>query len=392
MSAMRDRTALAALLALAILLPSGAGAADPYEISVLLPMTGGAGFLGKSASITLGAFQEYINQRGGVRGRPLKFAILDDASNPQVVVQLTNALVARKVPVIIGSSFAATCSAEMALLKNGPLAFCLSNAVSPPPQSFMYATLVTTANHIIAGLRFARLKGYKRVAAIVSTDTTGQQGEHDLNAALALDENKGLSLLDIEHFANADLSVAAQIARIKATNPELIVVWTTGVAAGTVLRGLSDAALLDVPVLISPGNATYAQMDQYAQFLPKSLYFTLPAAVLPDHVTDAATKARIAQLRQYLTAAGVKPDISSAAAWDSSLIMVSALDKLGFNASAEDLRAYVAGLKNFTGTSGRYDFQRLPQRGIGEDSEYVGRWDASKNAWVGVSKAGGFPL
>lgn len=389
---MRPAAWIAALLALALLAPLRAGAADPYEIPVILPMTGGAGFLGKSASITLNAFQDFINKTGGVRGRPLKFTILDDATNPQVVVQLTNTLVARKVPVIIGSSFAATCSAEMPLLKNGPLAFCLSNAVNPPPQSFMYATLVTTANHISAGLRYGRLRGWKRVAGIVSTDTTGQQGEHDLNAALALDENKGMSLLDLEHFANADLSVAAQIARIKATNPDLIVVWTTGVAAGTVLRGLSDAGMLDIPVLISPGNATYAQMEQYAQFLPKQLFFTLPASVLPDHVTDAATKAKIAQLRQSLAAVGVRPDISSSAAWDSSLIMVSALDKLGFNASAEELRAYVAGLKNFTGSAGRYDFQRFPQRGVGEESEYVGRWDASKDTWVGVSKAGGLPL
>ena len=51
-----------------------------------------------------------------------------------------------------------------------------------------------------------------------------------------------------------------------------------------------------------------------------------------------------------------------------------------------------AGLRNFEGVAGRYDFVKYPQRGISEDSEYIGRWDGSKNAWIGVSKAGGTPL
>jgi branched-chain amino acid transport system substrate-binding protein len=389
---MITRWIAAALFGVALLYPRDLGAADPYEISALLPLTGGAGFVGKSAAAILGAFERYANQHGGVRGRPIKFVYLDDGSNPQVAVQLTNALVARKVPVIVGSSFAATCSAEMPLLKNGPLAFCLSNAINPPAQSFMFSATVTTANHIGAGIRFARLRNLHRVAAIVSTDTSGQQGEHDVNATLALEENKSMTLVDLEHFNNADVSVAAQIARIKASQPDLIVVWTTGVAAGTVLRGLSDAGLLEIPVLISPGNATYAQMEQYAQFLPKQLYFTLPSSVLPDHVTDRATKAAIQQMRDTLAPLGVKADISAAAAWDSSLIMVSGLQHLGFNASAGEMRAYVASLRGFTGTAGRYDFQKIPQRGIGEDSEYIGRWDAAKDTWVSVSKAGGFPL
>lgn len=382
----------AALLGVALLLPRGAGAADPYEIPTLLPLTGGAGFIGKSAQAILNAFEAYTNKHGGVRGRPIKFVYLDDGSNPQLAVQLTNTLTAKKIPLIIGSSFAATCSAEMPLLKGGPVAFCLSNAINPPAQGFMFSATVTTANHISAGIRYARARGWRKIAAIVSTDTSGQQGEHDINATLAMDENKGLTLLDLEHFNNADVSVAAQIARIKATQPDLIVVWTTGVAAGTVLRGLSDAGLLDIPVLISPGNATYAQMEQYAQFLPKQLYFTLPSSVLPDHVTDSATRLAIAHMHEAFAPLGVRADISAAAAWDSSLIAVSGLQKLGLTTSADDLRAYVSNLKGFTGTAGRYDFQKIPQRGIGEESEYIGRWDAAKDTWISVSKAGGAPL
>jgi hypothetical protein len=133
-------------------------------------------------------------------------------------------------------------------------------------------------------------------------------------------------------------------------------------------------------------------MEQYAQFLPKQLYFTLPAAMLPERVTDRATRAAIQEMKNALDPLSGKVDITVSATWDSLLIATSALRTLGLNAGPEALRNYVANLKGFTGIAGRYDFPKIPQRGIGEDSEYVGRWDPAKGTWVSVSKAGGLPL
>lgn len=387
--------AAACALVLALILslrPAALGAAEPFDVYAISELTGNASFVGKNEVIALQAFQNRLNASGGIDGRPLKFVIEDAASNPQVAVQLTNQLIAQKVNLVLGASLAATCSAEQPLLKNGPLAFCLSNAVIPAPGSFMFAASVTTANHVGAGIRFARLKGLHRVAAIVTTDTSGQNGEDALNQTLALPENKALTLVDLEHFNAADLSVTAQLARVAAAKPDLLVVWTTGIAAGTVLRGLAQAGLDNTPVLISPGNATYAQMEQYAAFLPKQLYFTLPAPMVEGSITDPRTRRLIAELRDAMRPLKGQIDISVTAAWDAALIATSALRKLGPNASPEQLRAYVAGLRDFNGVAGRYDFVAYPQRGIGEESEYVGRWDRAKDAWIAVSKAGGIPL
>lgn len=389
---MKVLTCALALSAAFALLPAPVRAADPMDINVITEMTGSASFVAKNSVIALRAFEDRINAAGGIDGRPLRFVVQDSASNPQVAVQLTNGLIAKKVNLILGASLAATCSAEQPLLKDGPLAFCLSNAVIPQPGSYMVAASVTTGNHVAAGIRFARLKGLRRVAAIVTTDTSGQNGEQAINDALALPENKPMSLVDLEHFNPTDLSVAAQIAKIKAANPDLIVVWTTGTPAGTVLRGLQEAGLKKTPVLISPGNATFAQMAQYAAFLPDTLYFTLPAAMAQGDVPYPAVQAQIKAMRDGMAAAKGQVDITVTATWDAALIAVSAYRKLGVNATPEQLRAYVAGLRDFDGCAGRYDFVKYPQRGIGEDSEYIGRWSPAKSNWVAVSKAGGIPL
>lgn len=386
------RGALALFVLLSLTAPAAVRAADPYEIHALIEQTGTAGFVGKNEVIALQALENRTNAAGGINGRPIKFVIHDTASNPQVAVQLTNELISKNVPMFLGASLSATCSAEMPLLKNGPTAFCLSNAIYPEAGSFIFAASVTTQNHVSAGMRYLRLKGAKRVGAIVTTDTSGQNGEAAIRNALNADENKGMTLVGLEHFNPTDLTVNAQLARIKAANPDLIVIWCTGVPAGTVLRGLNETGLSNVPVLISPGNATFAQMQQYAQFLPKDLYFTLPAAMLPNGVADATTKRMIKEVHDVMTPLGGQVDISVTATWDASLLALSAIRKLGFNPTADQVRAYVASVKGFDGIAGRYDFTKVPQRGIGEESEYIGRWDASKNNWIGVSKAGGAPL
>jgi branched-chain amino acid transport system substrate-binding protein len=369
-----------------------ARAADPFELYTITEMTGSASFVSKNSVIALQALEERVNAAGGIDGRPLKFVIQDSASSPQIAVQLTNGLIAKNANLILGASLAATCSAEQPLLKNGPLAFCLSNAVIPTPGSYMVAASVTTANHVVAGMRYARLKGMRRVAAIVTTDTSGQNGEQAINDALARSENKGMTLVDIEHFSPADISVAAQIARMKGAKPDLIVIWTTGTPAGTALRGLQEAGIDKTPVLISPGNATFAQMAQYASFLPNELYFTLPAAMVQGDVQNAAVRGQIKAVRDAMTAAKGQVDITVTATWDAALIALAAYKKLGVNATPEQLRAYVANLRDFDGCAGRYDFVKYPQRGIGEESEFIGRWDPSKTNWLAVSKSGGQPL
>ena len=75
-------------------LPVAGGAADPFEINAILPLTGPASFLGKEEAQTLGAIESSVNKTGGVRGRQIKFVVQDDQSNPQIAVQLMNAVMA----------------------------------------------------------------------------------------------------------------------------------------------------------------------------------------------------------------------------------------------------------------------------------------------------------
>jgi branched-chain amino acid transport system substrate-binding protein len=156
---------------------------------------------------------------------------------------------------------------------------------------------------------------------------------------------------------------------------------------GTVLRSAQDVGL-DVPFMIPNSNATYAQMKQYAAFLPKEMYFPNQTLTAPDGVTDKGVKEALNVYIAKMTAMGLKPDIQGMG-WDAGLIVVAALKKAGLNASGDQIRDAIAGLQNLPGATGRYDFKAIPQRGIGVDGVITQRWDADKNEWVAVGKPGG---
>jgi branched-chain amino acid transport system substrate-binding protein len=372
------------------LAPLPGRAADPYEVNVLLPLTGSASFYGTAQQQSLHAVEDEVNKGGGIAGRPLKFIIADDQSNPQIAVQLATQIIAKHPPFFLGPTLTAECNAVMPLLlKDGPVTYCFTPGAHPPAGSYIFGFGADTGFLQQAALVYLGAKGIKRIAVISSTDGSGQDGEAKLDEALG--KQKTVTLVAREHFAPTDVSVAAQLARIKAANPEAIVVWTTGTPFGTVLRGIKDSGI-DLPILTTNGNLTRAQMKQYAPFLPKNLIFPGAAFFDPSTITDRAVRGVVDEFLRELASQGAKPDWGNNNCYDGARLMVSALKKFGPNVTSTQIRDYVTQLKGWPGINGMYNFPAQPQRGLDQDSVVMVRWDAAKDNWIALSKPGGAPL
>jgi branched-chain amino acid transport system substrate-binding protein len=362
--------------------------ASPYEINVILALTGAAAFIGTSEQKSLQLLEALTNKTGGIKGRPVKFVIADDQSNPQVTVQLANQLIAKNVPVILGPTYTATCLAVGPLVKAGPVDYCFSPSISPPAGSFQYSATVSTRDDARALLHFYRDHGWTKVALITSTDASGQQFEAYFDDALKLPENAAMTAVTHEHFNPADLNITAQAERIKASGAQAMIGWTAGTPTGTLLRGLHDAGI-DIPVASGNGNMIHAQLIQYASFLPKELLFPGRRSLVQDPAAPKDVKAAESAYFDAFKAAGVKPNIAHTLAWDPALLVIDAIKKLGTDATAEQLNTYIQHLSGWTGINGVYDFRDGSQRGIGIDGVVIDRWDAAKEDFVPVSKPGG---
>jgi len=273
-------------------------------------------------------------------------------------VQLANALIAKNVSIIMGPSLTAGCNAITALLKsNGPALYCLTAGAHPEKGSYAFTYGVSTGDLIAVNLRYFHDRGWKKIGLITSTDASGQDGETGVDAALARPAFKDMTLVAREHYGVSDQTVAAQISRIKASGAQAILAWGTGSPIGTVLRGISEVGL-DVPVGVSASNLIYAEMKQFATILPAGFMSaglpcvaldSIPAGDLHNAVREYADsfKPRAFTPTSRRRSVGIRRSSRSALS-----------KKLGLNASASDIKAYLSQLHGFAGRERRVRLSR----------------------------------
>src|SRR6476646_1990002 len=80
-----------------------AGAAEPIKIGFGMGLTGGLASAGKAALLGMKIWEEEINAKGGLLGRPVKLIYYDDQSSPATVPGIfTKLLDIDKVDIVMG--------------------------------------------------------------------------------------------------------------------------------------------------------------------------------------------------------------------------------------------------------------------------------------------------
>jgi len=79
-----------------------------------------------------------------------------------------------------------------------------------------------------------------------------------------------------------------------------------------------------------------------------------------ESLSSGPTKAAVATMTSSLAAIGSKPDMIEISGWDPAMLVVDALRKLGPDASAAKLRAYLLNVRGWVGVNGPYDFHANP--------------------------------
>jgi branched-chain amino acid transport system substrate-binding protein len=286
------------------------------------------------------------------------------------------------------------CLAMAPLMQDGPVHYCLSPAIHPKPDSYTFSASADSIDQIAAVMRYYRMKGWTKLAVLDTTDASGQDGDRAIDTVLNYPENKStMTKIVHEHFNPPDISVAAQIERIKGSGAQALIAWVTGAPAATVFKGMIQAGL-DIPVAPTSGNQTFASMAQWESFLPKQLI--LASALYPEHdgIVQLDPPMEKAQQEMYaiLKERNLKADNMVATSWDAGLIVVAGLRKLGPNTTSAQLKDFIANLTGFEGVDGVYDFKKYPQRGLGPEASTVTTYDPKTKAWVWLSKPGGEPL
>ncbi|HKT20659.1 MAG TPA: ABC transporter substrate-binding protein [Stellaceae bacterium] len=387
--------ALAAAFAASAASVPQALAADTYDLNVILPLTGNGAFLGKGEQQALQVAEKTLNEAGGIHGKKIRLVFHDDQTSPQVAVQLTNQVIAEHPAVILGSTISALCNAMAPLVEaEGPVMWCFSPSIRTKPGGYVFTSQIDSHDQQRALMTYFHAKGWKRIALITTTDASGQDAEKAITGLVKEPAFKDVTLVANTHFAPSDVTVTAQIATMQAGNPQAIISWATAAAGATVFRGLKQAGI-DLPTAPSGSNMTLQQMEDYAAFLPKQVFFGVgewAANGDPRLSVSPEVAAKQKQFFASMKAVGIYPDSGIELGWEPIHTVVDALNKLPAGATAKQLHDFLINWTGHVGAEGDYNFKKTPQRGLNIDNAVVVRWDPTKKEWHLVSNLRGVPL
>ncbi len=370
----------------------GAPSGSPVVFHAVVSETGGASFLGSREAKALQILAKQVNASGGIDGHPMSVDIKDNETNPSTAVQIASAWVGKGVPFILDGSIVATDKAVDALATSkGPFMYDLSPGTHPAPGSMVFSAGLSTTADAQAYLTFLKSKGLTKIAFMNSTDASGTDGYTQFTKQLATSTfSSTFTVVDHETFSPSAVSVTTQMAKIKAANPQALVVWTTGTPLGTVLKAMSSLGMSNLPMVTTTGNASVSELNSFAGIVPKHIYFpTGPLYVNPSQLTGGVASA-VKAFDAAVTADGGHPGDGWGLAYDPALLLVGALKHLGVNATATQILHYMENLHNVPGVYGDYNTSTSDHRGVHAANITMTTWNGK--SFVPVSAPGGGPI
>ncbi len=210
---------------------AAAQSGQPIKIGFSMAMTGGLAANGKSALLAQKIWEEDVNAKGGLLGRPVKLVYYDDQSNPSTVPGIyTKLLDIDKVDLIIGAYATAQIAPAMPIVisKNKVFVSLLGLAVNSEFQYPNYFSMIPSG----PDPKPAFTKGFfdtamaqapkPQTVAIVAADQ-----EFSRNAADGARENAqkaGLKIVYDKSYPPSVTDFAPIVRAIAATNPDLVVI------------------------------------------------------------------------------------------------------------------------------------------------------------------------
>lgn len=383
---MRQQPFSASLLALALsaAFSAGANAAD-LKIGVAEALSGGAAQYGVSIRNGFQLAAEEINAAGGVNGDKLQLLIEDEQGKKEEAINVFKKLIFQdKVLMVFGPTLSNSAQAADPIAQaSKTVVFGTSNTADGITSigDYVFRNSVTEADVLPETIKAAVKKaGIKKVAVMYGNDDVFTKSGYD-NFKKAL-QDLNIPVTTTETFAKGDVDFKAQLTKIKASNPDAIVLSAL-LAEGAPIMVQARQIGLNIPVIGGNGMNSVKVFD-LAKDKSDGLYVGSPWSI--ENQADANRKFVVAYTAKYKTA----PDQFAAQAYDAMNIASQALRKVKLGG---DLAANRAAVREalptvkHVGATGAFQFRRATDKS-GKPAGY----DAQQTAIISVSKGGKFSI
>lgn len=278
-----------------------------------------------------------INERGGVRGRPLRLVERDDEGIGTKAAAIAGEFVAnRSIVAVVGHVTSGAMMAAAPIYQQG-LAAIATTASSPDlsgVSEWAFRVISSDSANGIDMARFATARGFKRVAILFENNSYGR------GLADAFRRSYSGQIISIDPIpSNGDASLEPYVSYLRVKAPDLVFVAGTDASGRTFLREAHRQALA----------SAYMGGDGWT---PLALDTAIAEGVFvgaPFSAEDPRTEAQ-KFVRAYREKYHEDPDGNAALAYDATMLLADAIDKVGPSRAA--IRDWLAGLANATPHAG----------------------------------------
>jgi branched-chain amino acid transport system substrate-binding protein len=370
----------------AFALAAGVAGAAQAEIVVGVSL----GITGPGASLGVHYRNAYQLMPKTLGGEPVRYIILDDASDPTNAAKNARKLIAEdKADVLMGSNGVPSAVQMAQAAAEAKIPMVVMTPANLSGNVLHWSFIVPQTTELMMGAIAQKLKasGVKTVGYIGYTDTWGDIVYKAIQSHAA---EGGFKVVTDERYARSDTSVTGQVLRLMSTNPDAIVVGGSGTGAALphvtlIERGYKKGIYHNHGTV----NAEFIKVGGKA--VVGAVAVTGPL-VVPEELPDShpTKKVSLDFTKRYEAAFGAGTRNAFAGyAYDGMLLLDAAAPaalkkgKPGTPEFREALRASLEGVKNVVGTHGVYNMNAQTHNGLDERARVVvqvenGAWHLMK--------------
>ena len=359
-SGLLSRRFAGALLLAFGLLPAFAAAQsrEPIKIGAVLALTGAGAGLGQAERNGILLAEKLINEKGGVRGRPLRILIEDDGSKPDIAKgKAENLIFSEKVVAIIGPSLTASTGAVAAVTNAENMAQLALTGLGPQIElsyKSLYHMLPPQTLNAKAMLEYTTKALKARKVGVLHDSGYGQLV---MNALQSQAGSYGIEFVASEKFEVGATDVSTQAAKVRAADPEVVFVIATNPVPFRNARQMR----ISQPIVSAIGSSSYQYVGGMGEFANDIVFpeFVVGEDPLPHQVDF---------VNLYQSANNSLPKNYESAGWDAVHVLARALEKVGPEAGPEAIAKAIR--EPYKGVFATYNFAAPDMTGI-ELSSYI---------------------
>jgi branched-chain amino acid transport system substrate-binding protein len=273
-----------ALAGLMLLTTTVAVAGDTVKIGGIYPLSGYLSWLGEYYKKAANLQVEMINAQGGINGKEVELVIYDDQSSPQEAARAVQRMISKDgVIAITGTATAPISGAVSSIAEKYGVPALISSGydLKPDKQPYIFNTAHPTYFAIAQPVKYLKSKSKKKLALFMPIGSLGEIGIKNAKRAA---KDFDMEIVGIERFDVKAPDVTAQLAKLRALNPDAVLAFATGEPAALVARNMAQLKF-DVPLVVSHGNATPGFL-KLTSGLPVTIIVPSGKIMAPDAVAD----------------------------------------------------------------------------------------------------------